>query len=206
MKSTFLLLIFCAVSHAKVSAQEYQLTAPDGKRVNLYSDGTWKFSTSDRFIDSTHYDCDNLTIIDVDRMTGDTSINANQFIKIFKKSGDVAFTIYYLYMANNKTCCMNIEVEGGGQCIEKESKIQFLFTDHSKLETYHNSPFNCNGSCNILFGDLFQEHNKLLGYLKSKKIEAIRVFTSSSFVEEDIDSASRDLLFETAACVFKGMN
>jgi hypothetical protein len=171
---------------------------PDGKKIIVFDNGTWKAEESVKPILSVFdSSCSALTEIKTDKVTGKTSTTNKEPIIITKddKNGIVINIIKF-----SEGLILSIKAIGAGNCIDEGDKIYVLFSDKSKLELASDGDFNCDSKATIYFGGVFGKKAQLRELL-AKRIETIRVWTNNSFVEEDFTKENADAFYYTLRCL-----
>jgi hypothetical protein len=192
--TTFLLLMFFSDS----LGQTQTATTSDGKRVILKSDGTWEYEKSKTTSKAIAETCSDYVETTTDRMTDRTSTRGRKQIVASAegKNGIAILTLLF-----NDTIILGITVVGGG-CIDKETSVIVLFDDDSKLTLKASNDFNCDGKATVYLRGLY-EKQEALSDLANKKIKAMRVKTSKSFVEQDFKPNEASLLMSQLNCLKK---
>ena len=66
----------------------------------------------------------------------------------------------------------------------------------------NNGKFNCDGHFTLYFGGIFG-NKKELEMFKTKEVETMRVWTSKSYVEQDLEPDTSILLLRSFQCLAK---
>jgi hypothetical protein len=148
-------------------------------------------------IDSLHVDCDELLNKEVDKMTGNTSISSKENIAVFD---DKSHGFIISIVGNNESAAIIMDVIGASDCVDKNSKINFLFTDGTRLELKNDNNFNCDGVVSVILGVLTGMVNEL-NVFRNNKISAIRAWTSSGYVQNDIPDEKAIKIMNTFSCL-----
>ena len=194
MNVIFLLLLLMS----SICFAEQIAVLPDGKKIIVFDNGTWKAEESVKPILSVFdSSCSALTEIKTDKVTGKTSTTNKEPIIITKddKNGIVINIIKF-----SEGLILSIKAIGAGNCIDEGDKIYVLFSDKSKLELASDGDFNCDSKATIYFGGVFGKKAQLRELL-AKRIETIRVWTNNSFVEEDFTKENADAFYYTLRCL-----
>ena len=149
MNVIFLLLLLMS----SICFAEQIAVLPDGKKIIVFDNGTWKAEESVKPILSVFdSSCSALTEIKTDKVTGKTSTTNKEPIIITKddKNGIVINIIKF-----SEGLILSIKAIGAGNCIDEGDKIYVLFSDKSKLELASDGDFNCDSKATIYFGGRF---------------------------------------------------
>jgi hypothetical protein len=199
MKTTAILLM-SIISFLTGNAQTLEATTRDGKKVILNPDGTWKFADSaSNTARNAPLDCNNLIVTETDQVTGITTTSAKKTQVISTDDGKNRLGIFML-KTSPEYLILIIQATGGGPCADKGAKINFLFTDGSRLELASDGDFNCKAELTVYFGGVFGK-KKQLDLLKSKKIQTIRAWTMDSYVQMDLSSEQQDEFHAVINCL-----
>jgi probable DNA metabolism protein len=135
-------------------------------------------------------------------MTDKTSIIGKNKI-VVSTDGKTGFAISLFLNTNNAGFILGIDaVDGRGGCVEEKSNIYILFVDGSRLTLTNQSEFNCDGKLRVYFGSGLDEM-KSLYELMSKRIQAMRVFTMKTSIEEDFSHPAVLVVTQTAKKVWR---
>lgn len=186
------LIGFTSIGFSQISA-----TTSSGKKVTLKSNGTWEYLKTNTKSSSISLSCEDLISEETDKVTGRKSIAAKENIILSQDGGKTGFGIFI--MKSTRSMIFSTKVVGSG-CIEKAAKMNILFRDGSKTTLYHKGDFNCKGKHTVYLGGAFGL-KKQLSWLKTKEVETIRVWTSSSYVQEDLSPAESKQLMKTFMCL-----
>lgn len=131
-----------------------------------------------------------------DRMTGKTYTTSKKAIIVSanQKSG---FAIRPVL--SDGRIILSIKTIGGG-CIDQSNPIYVLFTDNSRLQLTNDAKFNCDDEAFVYFSAGANNFDELK-ILTTKKIEAMRVTTLKSSVEEDFTAAQANIFQKTMDCL-----
>ena len=166
MKKNLTLVLMTVVS--LVSYSQTIATTNDGRKVQLFSDSTWRYI--EEVVVSANLDdisCETIMEVQVDDMAGTREYLPKKNIKLFNPEnpregiGTYAATIKkgYLVWSNNLI---------GAGCLEN-AKIIILFRDSSKSETFSHTEFNCKGDASMYFGEIFMDKEIFLTSYQLKK-------------------------------------
>lgn len=142
--------------------------------------------------------CDSLTAQVIDRVTNDTTRISKTNIVLTDDGGKSGIAITCLKYQGN--IIMSFKVVGAGSCVGQSDKINFLFSDSSRLEIKNDHKFNCQGTLKLYFGGPFgklEQLNKLL----SGNVATIRAWTGSQFVQRNLTIRQAKQLRETMDCL-----
>jgi hypothetical protein len=140
--------------------------------------------------------CSSSVIKKTDKMTGTTSLSSLNSLTISNSSQRLS-----IYMMNMKNVVvLNINVFGAGSCIDDDNEIIVLFKDGTKLKMYADNKFNCKSEFTLYFKGGFGKISQL-EELRSKEIETIRVYTSSSVAQVDLTKEQSIEFMETIKCI-----
>lgn len=185
-----LLLLFIGVSFLTACHQKNAVP-------NLKDDSS-KVSEVKKSVKKSN-DCSDYIITETDKMTGKTSIYSKNIVV----SDDGVKTGFLIFLIPTKeTIILSIRVSGAGNCIDKGSKVNFLFSDNSKLEMYNHGDFNCKANVTLYLGGPLGNKSDLHN-METKKIKAMRVWTEDGYVEKDFTDENADDFYNTFQCIMK---
>jgi len=210
----FMFLLICL----KVSAQTEEATTQSGKKVILYSNGTWKYATTDPKVSekdgkkkepekksspepiALSGDCsENLENIE-DTRTRIVTTRTKNLIIIAEKNDRKEITISMQRGAKDVISIVFHPV-GAGQCVGEGNNIIIFFTDGSRLDLI-NDFTNCKGESTASLGGNYGR-KKALSDLQSKKIKSIKIFTEEGFVLQNLSSANQEEFQQILNCLSK---
>lgn len=201
MQRIILTALTIIVTFTITFGQIEEATTKSGKKVNLNTDGTWKYQEGKKtppFIAKSS-DCSNYIETTEDKMTGNKTTAGKNTIIVSTDGGKKGFGIL-LMKSPSLSLIISIQAVGAGSCIDEGNKINILFVDGSKLELASNGKFNCKENATLYFGGVFGKM-KQLEELKTKKIQTMRVWTSDSYVEKDFTEDNSDEFINTIKCL-----
>ncbi len=179
--------------------QTEEATTKSGKKIIISLDGTWKYADEKISSSFNYEDCLNFIKITEDKMTGDKMATSKNRIIVSQDGGKTGLGIV-LMTPSKGVLILNILASGAGNCIDKGGKVNILFTDGSKLELTTNGDFNCKGEATIYLGGVAGK-KKQFEELKTKKIQAIRVWTDDGYVERDFTEDNSNMFYQTINCL-----
>ena len=199
---TFLLFTMVFLFSMPLAFGQRQATTQDGKKVLLFDNGTWKYvaETKTSIKQTSSHNCSDWVIQEVDKVGGLSWLGAKTPI-IASKDSKNGLKIGII-KPEKGSIILSIDPMGAGRCIDKGDKINILFTDGSRLELSHDGKFNCDPTAVVYFRGIFGKESEL-EELKTKKISTMRVWTSSSYVEEDFTAANADAFLNILQCLDK---
>lgn len=136
-----------------------------------------------------------------DEMTGESYLSIRPFI--VSKDGTNGLEIRILASKSNNSIALTFEVYGAGPCIDKGSLINILFTDSTRMELRTHNEFNCDQEAAVYFGAVFGNLEQLHS-LETKRIKAIRVWTTKLFVEETLSRKQAAAIAHAFQCMSNG--
>ena len=125
-------------------------------------------------------DCTKYIKADFDKMTGDTTMKGKNTI-VALNNGKAISIISTSYQKGDKDIFVVFKVLKGINCVDKNDKIYFLFTDKTRDWSYGRQLYNCKGQFVLMFGGTFG--HILLDTLKNKLIKTIRLESSSGTID-----------------------
>jgi hypothetical protein len=178
-----------------------EATTKDGKKVYLFDNGTWKYVDTAK-VDQiqTSFECSDIISTNTDKITGRTSIMAKESIVVSNDGGKTGLGIIVFKI--EESIVVSITAAGAGSCIDDDDKMNVLFRDGTRLELINNGKYNCDAKFTLYLGGAFGK-KKELELFKTKEIESIRVWTSSSYVEKDLTPEQSKELMKTIECLAK---
>ncbi len=201
MKKLFLIILFFTISTLQLIAQT-EATTNDGKKIILNNNGTWKYievvePKINETSNSTN-ECSKYIGTKIDKVTGKSSTSSKEILIVSKDGGKTGFSI--LLMKIQESVIMSIHAVGAGGCIDDDGKMNILFRDGTRLELTNDGGFNCDAKYTQYFGGYFGK-KKELELFNTKEIETIRIWTSKSFVEENLTSDQSEELMKSLSCL-----
>lgn len=195
MKQTLIVIgmLFCTTVFCQIKA-----TTDDGKRVILNNDGSWKFDETSSITETkVSYECSDLIETKVDKVSGQSGTSAKESVLI-TKDGKNGIGCYL--MVSKGTIIFSLTVVGAGSCIDDTDKINILFRDGTRMELVNNGKYNCEKNFTLYFGTLGGKRKELEA-LKTKEIETMRVWTTDSYVQEDLTPENSKALMKIFECL-----
>lgn len=136
--------------------------------------------------------------IDVyDKMTGET---LGKPLTLLNGSTNKGLIINWRFDPKTNGTSLLIKPINAGYCVDKGSPIYFLFKDGTKLTLNNQSNFNCDDKVEVSFQGAFHKEMEFK-FLKTKKIEMIRVMTSTSNVAYSLSGFQATEFMNTATCI-----
>jgi hypothetical protein len=176
----------------------------DGKRITIMDDGTWKqdstLPTPPTIPTIALKDtcCDSLTMTVVDQIEGKSYKAASGPI-IISDDNEEGMVISILKPASGAVV-LSIKCFGAGPCVDRGDKIHVLFSDNTRLELKAGGKFNCDAPSTVYFRGVFGNESALKE-LTSKKVQALRVWTGDSFIEQALTMDMATKLQYTLKCM-----
>ena len=145
--------------------------------------------------------CDSLTAQVIDRVTGDTTRLSKANIILTDNGGKAGIAITCLKYQGN--IILSFKVVGAGSCVSEADKINFLFSDSSRLEIKNDHKFNCQGAMKLYFRGPFGklEH---LDKLLSGNLTTLRAWVGDKFVQQNLTKQQANQLRATLNCLNSG--
>lgn len=197
--STISILLLAVVStFAQIEATTY-----DGKKVILYSDGSWKYAETniDKAESIDNSDCSNYITKEFDKVTGNTTVAAKNMLIVSGEGSKYAFGIYVM-KGKRDTIIFVIRAVGAESCIDDNSNMNVLFRDGTRLKLINDGKFNCESRYTQYFGGIFGK-KKELEMFRTKEVETMRIWTSKGYVEENFTSDQSKDLMNVVNCLLK---
>lgn len=203
IKKIIEIVLTVLISTSYVFGQSEKATTESGKIVILNSDGTWKYNETLKTIQSNTdiNDCSNWILTQIDKVDGASFTAGKKPLEIFTDGGKKGFRIIMLN-GSHSDLIISIQAFGAGSCIDKDDKINILFTDGSRLLLKNDADFNCKSKSTVIFGGSFGKKREL-EELKSKRIQIMRVWTSDGFVEKDFNEDNQIEFYNVINCLTK---
>ncbi len=204
MKHILIIILFFSFNFNVIS-QIHTLKTKDGKQVNLFEDGTWKYldepiNKKDNLKD---FDCNQYIVTKEDKVTGDVYKEIKEVIKIRDGKENNYLEINFLHIINeNKIIGMYIKLKGNTYCINNNSKLNILFKDGTRLELLSENDFNCKGEFTIYFGDYYLSNQNLLELI-NKDIDVIRVWAEDGYLEKKFTIKNSNIFRNILKCMSK---
>jgi len=211
-KYLWILLMFIAI---KGWSQAEEATTSSGRKVILYSNGTWKYAEEKKIEPGKKVEPEKKNTVETIAITGDCADNleliedprtrvlttrGKNMIIIAEKDNTKEINISMQRGAKDVISIVFHPV-GAGQCIAESNKINIAFTDGSKMDL-SNEYTNCKGEATANFGGSYGR-KKPLSDLRSKKIKSIRVWTSDGSVQQTLSAANQDDFLQMLNCLSK---
>lgn len=144
-------------------------------------------------------DCSNWITTTTDKVDGETYTAGKNDLIVSSDGGKKGLSIY-MFIPKDNALILSIHAVGASSCIDDENKINFLFTDGSRLAMVNNAAFNCKGNASLFFGGILGKKREL-EQLKTKKIQTMRVWTTDGYVEEDFTTDQQEEFFNVINCL-----
>ncbi len=197
MRKTIFSLLILTISTITVFAQ-IEATTSDGKKVLLFDDGFWQYKKIQKSVEVDDVECSYLVTTKVDEMTGKSSTGSKTPLVISEDDGQSGFVISIL--KPSKSIILSFMVNGGGGCIEADSKVNIVFRDYTRLDLINDGEFNCDSKFSLYFGGIAGK-DKPLEFFRTKEVKSIRIWTSESFVEKEFSPEQSKQLMNTVECL-----
>lgn len=203
MKKITTILMAVLMTATIAYGQTQKATTESGNKVILNSDGTWEYADTVKaaYKALAQNDCSNWISTEIDKMEGTTSTASKKAIVVSTDGGKEGLGIFMVKYSKDGAI-LSIQTAGAGRCIDEGAKINFLFTDGSRLVLSNEGKFNCKGKSTVYFGGVFGKKSQL-GELKTKKIQTMRVWTSDGFIEKDFTTDNQEEFFNVINCLTK---
>lgn len=139
-------------------------------------------------------DCEQYIVKKEDLVTGDTFYaNKNNFTL---KSNSNEITIFFI--KQKKSIILSFSVFGASDCVDKGSKINFLFDNEKRLELKNYLNFNCDNNSTLLF----YNKNKIPKDLLNCKIKIVRIWTLKGYVEIVLSEDEKNMFQNIINCLY----
>ena len=159
--------------------------------VIIISTLSYSFGQKDRL------ECSELVVTVTDKMTETTTTSTIHDIVVSEEGSKEGFNIFL--MLSRKTVVMGVDAISNN-CIDKGGKMLILFRDGTRIELLNQYKYNCNGKFRVYFGGNFGKYTQFR-HLKNKEIETIRIWTSDSYVQNDLTHTNSKELMESFKCI-----
>lgn len=152
--------------------------------------------------DHGNINCDDYINVENDRITGNRVIGSNDInIVIDSENRDNAFGIDFWYNSSTEdVIVLNVQIRGGGNCIDRGDKMNILFRDGTRMELSNVGDFNCDPLYTQYFGSIFGMTEKLDEF-GSKEIELMRIQTRNESVDVEFSEEESKQVMNVARCV-----
>lgn len=197
MKKTIFLILIMAISSLSVFAQ-IEATTIDGKKVLLYDDGFWEYKKITKSVEMDDVDCFNLASTKVDEMTGKSSTGSKELLIVSDDDGKSGFVINIL--KRSESIIFSIKVDGAGDCIDADSKINIVFRNYNRLDLINDGDFNCDSQFSLYFGGIAGKE-KQLEIFRVSEVKTMRIWTSEGFVDKEFSPEQSKQLMHTVNCL-----
>lgn len=219
MYKSILTVIVLLLMQYNSFGQTEEATTQSGKKVILYADGTWKYADDTKPVIKKNNEekkkepvkknepetinlsgecAESLETIE-DKRTGTRTTRAKNMIIVAE--GDSKKEIGVLLQKGPKgVITMIFRPVGAGECIGEGNKINFVFTDNSKLELSNDGLTNCRGEAAANFGGLYGR-KKMLEELKTKKIKSIKIWTQQGSVQQNLSVENQEEIMRMINCL-----
>jgi hypothetical protein len=141
--------------------------------------------------------CSDYTRIHTDAVTGKSYVVGKESLVVSKDYKTKGLNISFI---KSTSLILSIKAVGAGRCIDEDSRIQILFTDGTRTELLTDGKFNCENTANVYFYDAFGK-KKQAEELMTKDIKIMRVWTSSSYVEEEFNPEQATIFKNVFKCL-----
>lgn len=153
------------------------------------------FAQSD--IDS--FDCSQLIVTDVDKVTGKETVGAKKTLIVSDDGGETGFGIYIM-RRDRGSIIFSILAVGAGGCIDDDAIMNVLFRDGTRAKLTNDGKFNCDSHYTQVFGNGFG-NKKELEFFKTKQVETIRIWVGTDYVQKDFELQQSEQLLYTVNCL-----
>lgn len=195
---TKITLLLCGTLVCTMAFAQMEATTKDGHTVILNNDGCWKFVEAMKEASPTVLGCADVIIDQTDIVTGNKTRSTKEGI-IVSKDGKNGFGIH-LFQGTGKALIFSATVVGAGPCIDDNNKMNVLFRDGTRIELLHEGDFNCEGSFTLYLGGAFGKKREM-EYFMTREVKIMRIWTSKSYVEEELTSDNSKTLKKAFECL-----
>ena len=142
--------------------------------------------------------CSDYISTERDRITGIETTASKDYIIVSDDGGKTGFGLFL--MNKQGILIISIKTVGASPCIKDEGKINLLFRDGTRVELINDNKFNCNSQAYIYLGSYYKKKYEL-GLFRTTELEAMRVWTSSGYVEQTLTNENSVNLLNTIKCL-----
>ncbi len=121
-------------------------------------------------------------------------------IKLVNEENNKGMIINWRYYTETGKATLAINPINAGYCIDNNAPIFFFFEDGSRLTLRNQFNFNCDDKIEVSFTGIFQDKEEFK-VLSKKKLSLIRVVTSTSFVEHNLNASQAEEFKTIAQCI-----
>lgn len=192
-------------------AQTEEATTKSGRKVILYTDGTWKYADEpvkaenkpvvaekpkktiikpvESKVATVPENCSELFETIEERKSGITTIRTKNMMILTEDNSSKEIDL--LLQKNSKgIISLVLHMIGAGDCIGDGNKVNIVYEDGSKTELNHDGFPNCNGEITISFGGNYGK-KKQLEDLSLKKIKSIKAWTQKGTIQENLTAENQ---------------
>ncbi len=134
-----------------------------------------------------------------DERTGD-AMKKSVPIKLVNQDSNKGMIINWRYYTETGKATLAINPINAGYCIDNNAPIFFFFEDGSKLTLKNQFNFNCDDKIEVSFTGMLKEIDEFKA-LSAKKLSLIRVVTSTSYVEHNLNASQAEEFKTIAKCI-----
>ena len=149
--------------------------------------------------------CDSYVYTQEDIVTGKLVRGTKAPLIVTDKDSIVGFSIHMALSYESDAIVVNIEVYGGGVCIDDDADVFVLFTDTTRLSTTVSNSFNCDRTATLYFGGIFKKVD-ICEQLLDKQIKALRVSTANGLVTQFFTKAQAERFRRSLRCLYDMSN
>lgn len=184
-----------------LSAQA-QMTAvtPDGRRVMLNPDGTWKPMDQPGDTSAVETNCSGLLIHGMDA-TGRPLVSSDLMLVSYD-GGSTGFGLVLEGGEKRGYNTLHLTAAGTKTCVKKYAKVKITFQDGSSELVASDALVNCKGDVPIHMGGSFGRM-ELMTELSQKPVRSIRISLGDDLVERELTQANSLTLMYSARCLLQ---
>jgi tetratricopeptide (TPR) repeat protein len=140
--------------------------------------------------------CEDLVHFVKDKMKDDSFWITNKTLII---SEDKSNRLDIEFLKEGNAITLFITVIGAGTCIDKNNEMIILLRDGTKKTLQNNGGFNCKKQFMVFFDNL--DKMDFLKEMNEKEVEAIRVWTTNSYVQVEFTKEQSEIYKNIISCL-----
>jgi hypothetical protein len=212
-------IVLCLLPVAMM-AQTQEATTNSGKKVLLYSNGTWKYAEElsnekvkekekekknepEKITQPVNAnlpaDCAERIDVSEDKKSGSVTRKVKNML-IISKEGSSNEVDISMQKGAKGVITVTFRAHGAGDCIGEGNKINLVFSDGSKADLVNDAFSNCRNESVANFGASFGR-KKILEELMTKRVNSIRIWTQQGSVTVDLNSENQNELQSMIRCL-----
>jgi hypothetical protein len=173
---------------------------PDGRRVMLNPDGTWKPMDQPGDTSAVETNCSGLLIHGMDA-TGRPLVSSDLMLVSYD-GGSTGFGLVLEGGEKRGYNTLHLTAAGTKTCVKKYAKVKITFQDGSSELVASDALVNCKGDVPIHMGGSFGRM-ELMTELSQKPVRSIRISLGDDLVERELTQANSLTLMYSARCLLQ---